>query len=132
MTKKPETDRNWAWYFYHRLFIAFFRQIIHFNRCVVFWVQAEVSEQAASAWNELSEEMREYWRARARNGNESDGIIERKSSQGIPFSVVDRSQTDKVNLETEMMDRIYDLLNHFSVPVGMKFNPFISKVPHRR
>lgn len=69
----------------------------------------------------MNDEGRELYRARAKGGNSigKRNTFEKKTTQGIPFSQIDRMQNAKVNEEKEMIDRIHNLLNHFTVPVGM-------------
>lgn len=69
----------------------------------------------------MGDEGRELYRARAKGGNAGGrkNTCEKRTTQGIAFSVVDRVQKARADEEKQMMDRINELLNQFTVPVGM-------------
>lgn len=68
----------------------------------------------------MNDEGRELYRARAKGGNSVGRTVsfEKKTTQGIPISQVDRAHLAKVNEEKQMIDRIHNMLSHFTVPVG--------------
>lgn len=63
---------------------------------------------------------RDLYRARAKGGNSlgKRNAFEKRTTQGVPFSEIDRMRNAKVNEEKQMIDRIHNLLSHFTVPVG--------------
>lgn len=68
----------------------------------------------------MDDEKRDLYRARAKGGNSfgKRNTFEKRTSQGIPFSEIDRMRNAKMNEEKHMIDRIHNLLSHFTVPVG--------------
>lgn len=68
----------------------------------------------------MNDEGRELYRARAKGGNPVGRKVsfEKKTTQGIPISQIDRAQNTKMNEEKQMVDRIHNMLSHFTVPVG--------------
>lgn len=68
----------------------------------------------------MDDERRDLYRSRAKGGKSviPRNNYEKRTTQGVPFSHIDRVQNAKVNEEKQMIDRIHNLLRNFTVPIG--------------
>lgn len=92
--------------------------------CITLWQFAVLTTCSFFREQEMGDERQALYRARAKWGNSvrnqrgAGEQTERKTAQGVAISEVDRVINEKLNEEKQMINRINNLLNHFTVPAG--------------